>query len=110
VVRSTPRPDLTDAFYKPNVLRGATNFIHLNRQFNILSDSGQDNLHHRAILIINDINKYTLAWAISAVVLLGIVVGVVVGVLVDWSSGVATATGLISLFALIQGFIFGMYK
>jgi hypothetical protein len=43
-------------------------------------------------------------------ILLSILVGVVVGVLVDWSSGVATATGIISLFALIQGFIFGMYK
>jgi hypothetical protein len=102
---------LTAAFHKPHVLRGATNFILLNRQFDILSHPGQDGLHHHcAILIKNDINKFTLACVISAVVLLGVVVGVVVGVLVDWSSGVATATGLISFFALIQGFIFGMYK
>jgi hypothetical protein len=107
-----PRPDLTAAFHKPHLLRGATHFILLNSQFDMLSHPGQDGRLHRryAILIKNDVNKFVLACVVSAVALLGLVVGVVVGVLADWSLGVATATGLISLFALIQGFIFGMYK
>ena len=77
------------------------NFIQLNRQFDILSSSGQDGQDHRAILVTSDMNKCTLAWVISTVVLLSILVGVVVGILVDWPSGVATATMIISLFALI---------
>ncbi|KAF8862511.1 hypothetical protein BDZ45DRAFT_799010 [Acephala macrosclerotiorum] len=107
------RPDLTDAFHNPNVLRCAANLIHLNEHFNILRGRrapGHGDASYSAILITNDANKCVLMWVIVAMVLASIIVGIVAGILVDSSFGVAMSTGLIALFCLIQGCIFAADK
>jgi hypothetical protein len=111
VTGRTPRPDLTEAFHNPNVLRGAKNFLDQNEQFNITPGSVRDIASRRAVLIEHEVNKYVLTWVIGLVVLVAVVAGVVVGVLVH-SLGVAMATcaGVIGIFGFIQAFLFGMYK
>lgn len=106
---STPRPDLTEAFHNSTVLRGARDFLRLNAQFNILPGATQSEKARRAILIKTNVCQYILVGALAVVVLFAIVAGIVVGVLVHSATlGVATSAGVIGIFTLVQGYLFGM--
>jgi len=102
---STPRPDLTEAFHNPDVLRG-TQFMRLNAQFNI---SEQNSGIRKAILIKTEASKYIVVSALAVMVLVAIVAGVVVGFAfhnVSW--GLATCTVIVGICALVLVFLFGM--
>lgn len=103
-----PRPDLTTAFRKPEVLRG-TEFIRLNEQFDVAPHRRQDARTRRAILIKTEVNRHVITYVLVMVIGVGIGVGVAVGL---WEGsailGVATASCVVGAFALIQTFLFGM--
>ncbi|KAF4624941.1 hypothetical protein G7Y89_g13229 [Cudoniella acicularis] len=109
ITSNSYRPDLTDAFHNPNLLHSAASFIQLNKQFDIMRAHGvpgREDVSHSAILITNDVNNCILLWVIVFMILFSVIIGIVAGLLVDSSFGVAISTGLIGLFALIQGCIF----
>ncbi|KAF4625126.1 hypothetical protein G7Y89_g13043 [Cudoniella acicularis] len=107
IEKSTPRPDLTDAFHNPSALRGS-DFLRLHSQFIIVPSTGGNNYRH-AILIKAGTNKYLVAGAFALVILSSLVVGVLVGYFLhNTGYGLGAWAGIMATFALIQGFLFGM--